>query len=488
MIGDMNARMARVFVGLALAFGGIVLMLTWWQILDAGSLRRIDYNNQTAYYQQRIKRGRIYSSDGVPLAVNRMKHANNGDTIYTRFYPHGKLAAHVVGYSTVSKNRTGVERTHNDVLTGSQRSLAPIIDRIKGSDVVRGDNVYLTINARAQKVAERALAGRKGAVVALDPSTGAVLVMASSPSYSLNLVEHHFDQITKGPKGDARLLNRATLESYAPGSTFKVVTATAALESGDYTPDTKFPGGTSVEVDSGPPVQNFGGESFGPHNFTFALTNSINTTFARIGDDLGTTRLRAQMRKFGFDSTPPLDDLPRGELRASGLYSNGRILGKDEPTDAARVAIGQERLAVTPLQMALVSAAVANNGVIMRPYLVQKTTTPDGRVTETAEPRQWKVAMSTGTAADLTEMMSNVVRDGTAAGIGLDQIHAAGKTGTADTATGNQVWLIAFAPADHPRVAIAATIAGQPSGATGGVVAGPIARDVMISLLKGRRR
>lgn len=477
----MNDRMSHVFTALMAMFVAIVGFTTYWQIFDAGNLRNKDFNNQTAYYEQRIKRGLILSANKDILARNKPQTNENGDTVYSRLYTYHGLAAHVVGYSTSGKSRTGIERTFNDYLTGSARSLASIVDRLKGSEDVRGDAVVTTLNLAASKIANRELRGRRGAVIALDPKTGAILVAESSPTFDPNSVEHNFASIAKG----SALLNRVTQGRYPPGSTFKLVTAASALENKIAQPSTRFPGGRVYTQTAGPSISNFGGETVGGHDLATALTQSVNITFARLGDELGAARLRATMTKFGFDEPSPLEDLPSSQTVSSGLFdSAGNPLGETDPIDPARVAIGQERLGVTPLQMALVVATIANSGVEMRPYIVSKTVHPDGKVVSVSTPKRLRRAISAQTALELTQMMKNVVREGTGTAAALQGVSVAGKTGTADTPSGNQVWFVCFAPADNPTVAMAVTLEGQPSGATGGVVAAPIARDVLEELLR----
>jgi peptidoglycan glycosyltransferase len=481
-----NTRIRTVFDGLALLFGALLVMLTWWQVFEAGSLRERDYNQQNAYYEQRIERGTIRTSDGTILATSRPSKTAQGDTIYLRRYPQGKLFAHVVGYSTTGRSRTGIERAMNDDLTGANAELANTIDRLRGDDVVRGSDLTLTLNARAQRVAMEQLAGRRGSVVALDPKTGAVRVLLSSPSYDPAKVEGDAYSALLQRK-DSPLLDRATQAHYAPGSTFKLVTASAGLETGTVTPETQFPGRCEFKT-SGPPIKNFGGACVGGHDLTKALTLSINTTFADLGQQLGASVLLEQMKQFGFGSTPALDDLPGQELQPSGVSIDSKTLlpsaqPRNDNIDVARVAIGQERLSVTPLQMALVVAAIANGGEMQQPYLVQRIRNRAGHITTIRPDAHPKRAISAKTAAELTEMMQNVVREGSGTAAALEGIDVAGKTGTADTPTGNQVWFVGFAPADNPTIAIAVTLEAQPSGATGGVVAGPIAKAVMQALL-----
>lgn len=478
----MNERMSHVFAALMAMIVAIIGFTTYWQIVDAGSLRKKDFNSQTAYYEQRIKRGLIYSANGTILARNKTETDANGNTIYARAYKFHGLFAHIIGYSTSGKSRTGIERVFNDSLTGSVRSLASVVDKIKGREDVRGDAIYTTLNVNASKIAQKALQGRKGAVVALNPKTGEILVAESSPTFDPNEVEHNFAKVNAR---ESALLNRVTQARYAPGSTFKLVVAAAAMEAGITEPADRFKGGCSYKDESGPPIQNFGGSCVGGHDLTTALTKSINVTFAELGDRLGSTRLRTYMARFGFGEASPLEDLPPGESRSSGLFAeSGALLTDSDPIDAARVAIGQERLGVTPLQMALVAGTIANDGMMMRPFIVSHTQHPGGKKVSVSQPKLLRTVMSRKTADDLTQMMKNVVREGSGTAAALQGVSVAGKTGTADTPSGNQVWFVCFAPADNPQVAMVVTVEGLPSGATGGVYAAPIARDVLEELLR----
>lgn len=481
----MNGRMATVFTGLCVGFVGIVGMLTWWQVVVAGELRQKDENNQTAYYEQRVQRGFIGTSDGVRLAGRSAQVGANGDTIWTRRYPQGSLAAHVLGYDTRGHSRAGVERALNDVLTGSTRDLGAVVGLLDGDEQAIGDDVTLTINARAQRIAEEALAatGAPGAVVAIEPDTGRVLTMASYPTFAPAAVVEDFDAVA-GREG--ALFNRATQAAYPPGSTFKVLTAAAALENDIATPDRVFPGGCTFAT-PGPDLQNYGGGCPGSHTLTEALTRSHNVTFAQLGVELGDNAIREQMRAFGFFEKPPLEGLPGSEVRASGMSdANGRPLDDEVGFDEARTAIGQDKLTVTPLQMALVTAGIANGGRVPKPTLVDRVTRPgeDGRVVSRARPEVWKTAISAGTASALTDMMEDVVTEGSGQQARIDGVQVAGKTGTAEASDNtNLTWFIAFAPADSPEVAVAVAIEGQSQGVTGGAVSAPIARRVMEALL-----
>lgn len=484
MSSTMNTRMATVFTGLCAGFVAIIALLTWWQVIVAGDLRQKDENNQTAYYEQRVQRGFITTLDGVRLAGRTATTGPNGDTIWRRRYPQGSLASHVVGYDTRGHSRAGVERALNDVLTASTRDLGAVVGLLDGDDQAIGDDVQLTIHAAAQRAAEEALAAAGapgGAAVAIEPETGRVLAMASWPTFAPADVVRDFAAVARQ---EGALLNRATQGAYPPGSTFKVVTAAAALEAG-ISPDRTFPGGCTFAT-PGPDIGNFGGSCPGAHDFTEALTQSINVTFAQLGTELGDAKLREQMTRFGFFETPPLEGLPASELRASGLTGEDRRpLPAGTDFDEARTAIGQERLTVTPLQMALVAAGIANGGAVPEPTLVERITRAGGEgVVDQRRSRTWKQAISPATARELTRMMQQVVNEGSGAQARIEGVEVAGKTGTADAPSGNITWFVAFAPVDAPKVAVAVALEGQGEGVTGGAVAAPIAREVMEAVLR----
>jgi penicillin-binding protein A len=308
-------------------------------------------------------------------------------------------------------------------------------------------------------------------------------VMASVPGYDPNLVKDTatFKQLNKDQS--APLVNRPTQSTYEPGSTMKVVTAAAALDSGEFTPDTVLSGRSPRQI-GGVPLSNAGGEQFGDIDMTTALTHSVNVYLAQVGERLGNETMFKYLDRFGFNQDPELG-YPDGQMAPSGVYSEGNLLSPGDAIDIGRVAIGQERLLVTPLQMAEVAATVANHGVLMRPTFVQEVTDPDGRTVQRLDPHEQSTVVSEQTASELTEMMTNVTEEGTAAGLTVGGLPFAGKTGTAeiDPETGiNRPWFIGFAPADDPQVAVAAMLE-RCQGCFGGVVAGPIATQVMESLL-----
>jgi peptidoglycan glycosyltransferase len=492
-----NAQVRKLFFVLVGLFVALIAMTTYW-LWKAPDLEARQGNPQLIVQQLTIDRGSIFASDGkTAFARNRkVRKKQLGRTWYIRTYPTGELAARPVGYSTIERSRTGLEESMNDYLTGSNANLDTLfnntLDKLRGI-TQRGNDIVTTIDASAQRTAQNALAGECGGAVALDPRTGKVLVWAMQPTYNPNLVEGHFNQIQAQAAGApcapaAPLLDRDSQGLFIPGSTFKVVTAAAALDSGKVTPSTTFndPG---YCIEYGKKVFNFadqsGPEVFGTVTFAEALENSINAVFCNVGKELGARAVLEQAKKFGFYEKPPIE-LPSDEISASGLYKNGHLYDPSDPNavDPGRLAFGQERLQVTPLQMALVAAGIANDGVVMQPSLVDRIIDPNGKVIQRTDPHTWKEAMKPQTAAELNAMMVAVVQGGTGVAAQIPGVQVAGKTGTAETGrTGeNDTWFIAFAPAESPKVAVAVALSNQ-SG-TGGATAAPIAKEIIEALLR----
>jgi penicillin-binding protein A len=481
------ARVGLLAMGLLIA---LVVATTYWQTWARPALAERQDNEIQRVAQFEVKRGLILSPSRT-LARNRAER-RKGKTLYFRVYPQGRLAAHVVGYSTVARARTGLERSLNDVLTGSGRGLSSLVDqsldRLDGKPIV-GDTVKTTLDIDAQRTALDALGTRCGAVVALDPRTGRLLVMASSPSYDPNMVEGNFGKIERIRADCAPaspLLNRATQGLYPPGSTFKVVTASAALESDEYTPDSSFsdPGYCTVY---GKRVNNFDtSRPFGTLSLATALQYSVNSVFCNIGLDLGARAILKQAKKFGFYERPPLET-PESERLPSGLYDDGRLYvpTRDADVDAGRMAFGQERLLVTPEQMAMVAGTIGNAGILMRPFVVDSIVSPNGRTRSRTKPERIRRAVSPTTARDVNEMMVRAVQAGTGTAAQIAGVRIGGKTGTAETGVSgrNVTWFIAFAGPEGERARVAIAVVLQDQALTGGATAAPIAREVMQALL-----
>jgi peptidoglycan glycosyltransferase len=488
----LNGPISRLAVFALALLGALILATTYWQAWAAPGLADRQENRIQRVAQFTIERGEIYAADGKTLLATNRAEKVNGRTLYFRRYPTRGLAAHVVGYSTQVRSRTGLEKSMNDFLTGSNANLSTVVDtnvdKLLGRHIV-GNDLHLTLNVRAQRVAMQALGRNCGSVVAIEPSTGRVLVMANSPTYDPNLVETSFNRILR-VRADcnppAPLLNRATAGRFVPGSTFKVVTAAAALESGKYTMETrKTDPGYCIEY--GKRVSNYDTSSpFGSVTLFQAIQYSINSYFCEIGKDLGPEPIVQEMKDFGFYSLPPLET-PEGERRASGLYKKGRLFEPKDSSqvDPGRLAFGQSELQVTPEQMAMVAAAVANRGVVMQPFVVERVVGPNGKTVKQTRRHALGRTMSAHNALELTGAMEAVVQAGTGTAAQIPGIRVAGKTGTAETGRQgrNQTAFLAFAPVEAPRVAIAVMLENQ-SG-TGGSTAAPIAKQVLQALLQG---
>jgi peptidoglycan glycosyltransferase len=335
-----------------------------------------------------------------------------------------------------------------------------------------------------QQLAQSLMAGRKGAVVVMEPRTGRVPVYVSVPSYPPGAMGTKVgaDALNSDDE-NAPLVDRVSDATYPPGSTFKVVTATAALDSGLINTSSTIDG-TSPQTFSSKPLQNDFNAQYPNVSLETALVQSVNTAFGNLGVDLGKETLLEYMKRYGFYAPPPID-MPRGGLLTSGLRDDeGNLLPPNANIDLARTAIGQGRLAVTPIQMAEVAATVANDGVRMEPRLAKLFRDDYGRTTLKVQPQRAERVMKPATAATLNDMMRKVVNEGTGQAANVGDLKMAGKTGTAEVRGGNQAWFIGFAPYDNPQYAVAVTI--EKTQEFGGVVAAPIARDVLQYLLRNR--
>ncbi len=469
-------RLRWTGAAVALLIGALVANLTWVQVGQARELAAHPANTRDLVREMRQERGAIVSSDGVVLA----RSVEQEDGTYGREYPQGDLGAHVVGYADPRFGRAGIESAMHETLLG-RRDVATFRDAVEAAAgiPVRGNDVVLTLHGDVQRVAESVLEGRAGAVVALDPGDGSVLAMASSPTFSPEDLSERWDALAADES--APLLNRALSGLYPPGSTFKVVTLTAALRSETVAATTSYPGTSPIEIGGGR-VTNYGGASYGDVTVEQALVSSINTVFAQIAVDVGAPGLVGQARDFGFGAEPPVrlptdpslmpdpDLMAEWELAWAGV---GQPVG--ERDDVGPVA--------TPLQMALVAAGIANDGEVPAPRVVARVTDPAGRTLSESAPAVWKTACEPEVADEVTRMMVRVVEAGTGRAAALPGVTVAGKTGTAEIGEDRptHAWFIAFAPAEDPRVAVAVIL--EEAG-TGGSVAAPAAAAVMSAALE----
>jgi len=473
----MNQSIVRLFGVVILLFALLVVFTSRWTVFDATALQTNPRNTLGFLESLKIKRGRILADDGAVLAKSVRARAGT----WNRAYPLGSLFAQPVGYSILREGRAaGLEKYRAVALAGGVHTgLQSVFGQFSGNPLV-GDDVETTLDPTAQKLARTLLAGRGGAVVALDPQTGALKVMYGNPSYNDNAL-----------KAGGSQYNLVTQGQYPPGSTFKIVTTTAALDSGKYTPTSTIDGKSPLIV-SGVALQNDSGESYGLVSLTQALTDSINTVYAQVGQAVGIATMAKYMKRFGFYSIPPLD-YPKGEMLGSGerIYTRTgtKLLSPtSDRIDLGRMSIGQDRLTVTPLQMAMVAAAVADHGTLMTPRLTTRVVNQDGQTVESFPPTVYSHVMTPTTARELTQMMTDVVEEGTGQAANLEGLkgEVAGKTGTAQTgATGSDLdfpWFIGFAPVNDPKVAVAVVLNPIPNG-YGGTYAAPIAAQIIKQLL-----
>jgi peptidoglycan glycosyltransferase len=474
----MNKPIRRVYFVVIFLFALLLFYTARWTVFDARSLNQNALNKIPAQKNAKKPRGAILTANGRVLA--RSVKTRSGE--YVRRYPQGSLFAHPVGYSFAFYGQSGLEKYYDDQLTGRSKSVGSLLDQVLGRG---GDEQTMVTNLDrgAQSLAQQEMAGRKGAVVVMEPGTGRIPVYVSVPGYPPGLMgtEAGVKQLNSDNE-NSPLVDRVSDATYPPGSTFKVVTATAALDTGTMT-TTSTVDGNSPQTFSSKPLQNDFNQQFGPTTLETALVNSVNTAFGNIGVDLGPAKLLEYMNRYGFYKPPPVD-LPAGQLLSSGLRRNGNLLPSDANFDLARTAIGQERLAVTPIQMATVAATVANGGVRMEPRLARTFRDDYGRTTLTVSPQRAERVMKPSTAEELNKMMRKVVNEGTGQAANVGNLGMAGKTGTAEVRGGNQAWFIGFAPYDNPKYAVAVTI--EKTQEFGGVVAAPIARDVLQYLLRNQ--
>jgi len=486
-----NPAIRRVGVALIVLLLLLVGQLTYLQLVDANSLNHNPHNTRALLQNANRPRGDIVTADGVVVA-HSVKVSDGTVFKYLRQYPTKELFSQVVGYQSFLFGSTGVERTYNRDLTGQslQLQLNNVGGLLSGNQIT--GTAVLSMRADLQRAAQQALGFQRGSVVLLDVKSGQILAMYSTPSYDPNPLAVHsntlaqaaFTALNQNP--DRPSLPRAYRERYPPGSSFKTITASAALETGVATPQTNFPTLTQLTLpQTTSTLKNFGGESCGG-SLVDSFTFSCNTTFGRLGLQLGDQFVPA-MAKFGIGSAPPLDVSP-GAVPSLGPPAGS--FQQNQPLFAL-AGIGQGDDAVTPLQMALVADGIANGGVIMQPRVVQEIRDSNDKLVQRFSPTPWMTATTPQVAAAVTQMMVSVVQRGTGTGAQIPGVTVAGKTGTAQTVQGANphAWFVAFAPAEAPRFAVAVLVEhGGNAGndATGGRVAAPIAAQ-MLKLALGIR-
>jgi peptidoglycan glycosyltransferase len=469
-------KLGIFFMILAVA---LVLNLTWLQVLGQNKLVENPANTRRLLAEYGIERGSIATADGLVVAesVN-----TEGVFKYERVYPAGSLLAHVVGYDSPQFGRSGLEQFYNEYLLGRKPSRGWVEEMT--SDLKKGNDIIITVDTGVQAAAVEALGQRKGAVIAIDPKTGAVLCMCSWPTFDPNALVSQERDADGNLAADvfmrsyiqdpaSPLLNRASMGLLTPGSCFKVLTASAGIESG-LPPSTIYDCPSELPV-YGSTVVNYSGSPSGNMDMDTALTFSVNTYFAQLALEMGADALVDYAQSFGMNATPPLD---------YPAVSPSFIPQPEEmdAVDLAWTGAGQGELLMTPLQLCLIGCAIANNGTIMLPHLL-KEVRREQSILERFNAGEWRSPISPETADDVLGMMVNVVEEGTGRAAAIPGVTVAGKTGTAEV-EGKQphTWFIGIAPAENPTVVVAVVV--ENSGGGGGSVAAPIARQVIEAALK----
>ncbi|MFI5734472.1 peptidoglycan D,D-transpeptidase FtsI family protein [Kribbella sp. NPDC051587] len=483
----MNAAIRKLAVAAMVLMLALMANSTYLQAFRSNEINGKNNNRRVQDSQFSIDRGPILIGTNSPIAKS---DPVNDRYKYQRTYSNGPVYAPITGYYSYVFGRAGIELNQNSELNGSDPSLAfrRIIDVISNRPQ-QGASVGLTLNGAAQMAAYKGLGDKKGAVVAIEPKTGKILALASTPSYDPNQLASHdldkaqayWNKLAKDP--DKPALNRAARETYPPGSTFKLVTAAAALSSGQYTPETKVNSPAELPLpQTTTPLVNEDRKNCGGSNnatLTIALRYSCNTAFGSVGMTLGADALRDQAAKFGFGER----QLPELSGVASAFPAD-----PNQP-QTAQSAIGQFDVRATPLQMAMVAAGIANKGEVMKPYLVQSVKTANLKTVSETKPESLHQAVTPEVAAQLTGMMIDVVKNGTGKKGQIDGIEVAGKTGTAQTSPERPpfAWFTAFAPANDPQIAVAVMIESADvarNDIAGGALAAPISKAVMEAVLQ----
>lgn len=474
----MNRQIRQLGFVLVVLFIVLFVQLNHVQVLKADKLQADPRNNRNTVRDFSSPRGDIVTADGTVIAQSI---PSDDQYELQRVYPTGELFGHITGFFSFNYGSEGLERQYNDTLAGKNKSVSDIKDLL--TDKVTTEDLTITITHKLQQAAKEALGDKQGAVAAINPKTGDVLALYSNPSYDPNVLSsHNFSEVTKQRAAlladkNRPMLPRSFRETYPPGSTFKIVTAATAYEKNADLVKKSYPSVSFVVPPlTNRPLSNFGGSTCGgtlPQLFRV----SCNTGFAQMGHDLGAENMNAGAEAFGFNEVPPLD-LPF--VAKSSFPEASEFKGRTPFLFYA--AIGQGDLKATPLQMAMVAGAIANDGVVVEPHLLKEVRDNDGNVVKTARTKEWKRAVSPDTAESMTANMLTVVNNGTGTAARIPGVQVAGKTGTAETRPGFvNAWFTAFAPADNPQIAIAVVVEDQENGGetTGGAVAAPIAKKIL---------
>lgn len=488
----MNKQLRRLGVGLLACYLALFAMVNWIQVFHAQSLNDNPDNVRKIVRDFDQPRGQIVSADGAVLAKSVPSPPGDQFTLQ-RVYPEGDLFGHITGYLNVNFGATGVEQQYDDQLSGNEVSQQYETLRDLFVDRNHSADVSLTVRKDLQQAARDALGDQKGSVVIMDPRDGSILALWSFPSYDPNLLATHDGKRAQDVKTfleaapDNPLRARTWQERFFPGSTFKLVTGSVGLQSGTVTPDNpSFPQENAYKPPDGAPISNFDGETCGGALFQI-LKQSCNSAFARMGAEvIGTQNMQTGAAAFGFNDVPPID-LPSAAKSVFPDTKNSKAL-------LGQASIGQFNTQATPLQMALVTSAIANNGVMMTPHVMKEIRDDNGKVIDTYKPKPWRTPIDPNTAATMRQAMIGVVQGGTGTAAQIPGVEVGGKTGTAEldaSGTDVEAWFTCYAgpPGGTPQVVVTVLVENQNTrqhggqGATGGVVAAPIAKTLLQQVL-----
>lgn len=445
---SLGKRLTKTMIAFSVLFALLVANLTLIMVVQANDYKNMPSNNHTLAREARTERGTISTYDNVVLAQSVLQD----DGTYERVYPSGTLAAHVVGYASEAYGTAGIEASYNDTLKG-QRNYASWVDVVNAATDAGtpGNDVKLTINSTIQQAAEQALDGFNGACVVIDPETGAVLALASSPSYNASDIE----SILSSGSDSSALYNRATQALYSPGSTFKMVSLTTALENNVATESSVFSSPGEMTIGNGK-VNNFGNYSYGEITLARATELSSNTVYGQLGTQIGSDRLVEGSEKFGFNQDVSFD-IP---LVKSLMPDPNEMTEWETAWATAGEPVGQHASPAGPqatvLQMALVGCVIANDGVMEQPYLVDSIYNSDGECSFTARPSSLMTATSSSIAKRVRTVLEGVVNSGTGTAAAVQGVQIAGKTGTSETGKEyDDSWFVGMGPSENCKVVVA---------------------------------
>lgn len=467
-ISKENSRIITVLIALTILFIGLIVYLTYFEVFKADTIESNAYNKRIWMEEEYILRGSIYDRNNVLLAYSNQAE----DLSQTRHYEYGSLYSHIIGYSNKTLGKEGLEKTYNKELLNISES--PSLNEIRKimaqSDFQqKGNDLVLTIDHTLQQYANDLLGEQKGAIVIMNPTNGEVYAMVSYPDFDPNALKKNWESINQS--SDSPLVNRATQGLYAPGSIFKIITTTSALEHQNINTDFYCKGQVNID---GYILKDYNGIAHGQVNLHQALVKSCNASFSQIALQLGQNSLEETAEKFMLNQKLPFD-----------ITTNSSKFSKDKMSkaDLGATGIGQGKTLVTPLNMAMMASTIANEGEMVQPILVKKVSSSDGETIKTQETKALSRVMSRETANLIRDMMIDVVNEGTGRKASLSYTQVAGKTGTAEVkGQKDHAWFVGFAPADQPRIAVAVVL--EDNGSSGGSAAAPIARDVIAKALE----